>query len=146
LALSGNAKPAHGHAKNKRCDLKQMTLLLATTGKSGFPVWMKSHAGNASDKKTLEEAASRMQQFCSALEEAPATLLYVGDSALYANAIKQGKDLLWLSRVPENMKISQALLHRTDIPRVALEDGYQMHVIEPKKRSSKLSRPVVSSC
>jgi transposase len=76
LALSDKAKPAYGHAKNKRCDLKQMTLLLATTGKSGFPVWMESHSGNTSDKKTLEEAASRMQQFCKALSQAPATLLY----------------------------------------------------------------------
>jgi len=130
LALSDNAQPAYGHAKNKRCDLKQMTLLLATTGKSGFPVWMESHSGNASDKKTLEEAASRMQQFCSALKDAPSTLLYVGDSAMYANAVKQGKDLLWLSRVPENMKISQALLHQTGIAWVELEDGYKMHVIE----------------
>lgn len=130
LALSNKARPAYGHAKNKRCDLKQMTLLLATTGKSGFPVWMESHSGNASDKKTLEEAASRMQQFCNALADAPATLLYVGDSAMYANAVKQGNDLLWLSRVPENMKISQALLHQTDVTWVELDDGYKMHVIE----------------
>jgi transposase len=130
LSLSDKAQPAYGHAKNKRCDLKQMTLLLATTGKSGFPVWMESHSGNASDKKTLEEAASRMQKFCKALKDAPATLLYVGDSALYANAVKQGKDLLWLSRVPENMKISKALLHQTDIAWTNLEDGYKMHVVE----------------
>ena len=130
LALPNNVQPAYGHAKNKRCDLKQMTLLLATTGKSGFPVWMESHSGNTSDKKTLEEAASRMQQFCSALKEAPSTLLYVGDSALYANAVKQGKDLLWLSRVPENMKMSQALLHQTQVDWIELDDGYRMHVIE----------------
>ena len=130
LVLSDNAQPAYGHAKNKRCDLKQMTLLLATAGKSGFPVWMESHSGNASDKKTLEEAASRMQQFCRALKDVPATLLYVGDSAMYANAVKQGKDLLWLSRVPENMKISQALLHQTEVAWAELEDGYKMHVVE----------------
>ncbi len=137
LALSDNAQPAYGHAKNKRFDLKQMTLLLATTGKSGFPVWMESHSGNASDKKTLEEAASRMQQFCSALKDAPATLLYVGDSAMYANAVKQGKDLLWLSRVPENMKISQALLHQTEVTWVELDDGYKMHVIEQEYNDVK---------
>ena len=130
LVLSNKAKPAYGHAKNKRFDLKQMTLLLATTGKSGFPVWMESHSGNASDKKTLEEAASRMQRFCNALEEAPPTLLYVGDSAMYANCVKQGKDLLWLSRVPENMNISKFLLHQTDIDWVELEDGYRMHVVK----------------
>jgi transposase len=37
----------YGQAKNKRVDLKQMTLLLATTEAAGFPVWMESHSGNA---------------------------------------------------------------------------------------------------
>lgn len=130
LAVSKTASPNYGHAKNKRFDLKQMTLLLATTGKSGFPVWMESHSGNASDKKTLEEAASRMQKFCEQLSNAAPSLLYVGDSAMYANCVKQGKHLLWLSRVPENMNISQSLLHRIDIPWVELEEGYKMYVIE----------------
>ena len=40
LELSPDAKPDYGHAKNKRFDLKQMTLMLATTGASGFPIWM----------------------------------------------------------------------------------------------------------
>ena len=41
LELSSSARPNYGHAKNKRVDLKQMTLLLATTGAAGFPVWME---------------------------------------------------------------------------------------------------------
>ena len=130
LSIPSDAHPTYGHAKNKRCDLKQMTLLLATTGKLGFPVWMESHSGNASDKKTLEEAASRMQKFCHALSDAPAMLLYVGDSAMYANAVHQGKDLLWLSRVPENMKISKDILHQSNVPWVELTEDYQMHVTE----------------
>jgi transposase len=35
------AIPKQGYAKNHRFDLKQMTLLLATTGASNFPVWME---------------------------------------------------------------------------------------------------------
>ena len=129
LELPNNVKPDYGHAKNKRVDLKQMTLLLATTGSSGFPVWMESHSGNASDKKTLEESAQRMQKFCKALESAP-SLLYVGDSAMYANCVKHGNDLLWLSRVPENMNLSKELLLRTDIAWTDLSDGYKMYPIE----------------
>ena len=53
LKLPDNVKPEYGHAKNKRVDLKQMIVLLATTGRAGFPVWMESHSGNTSDKKTL---------------------------------------------------------------------------------------------
>ena len=129
LKLPNNVKPEYGHAKNKRFDLKQMTVLLATTGRSGFPVWMESHSGNASDKKTLEEAAQRMQKFCKALELAP-SLLYVGDSAMYSNCVKHGNNLLWLSRVPENMNISKELLLRTDITWTDLSDGYKMYPID----------------
>jgi transposase len=129
LELSSKAKPEFGHAKNKRVDLKQMTLLLATTGASGFPVWMESHSGSASDKKTLEEASQRMQKFCKLLESAP-TFLYVGDSAMYANCVKHGKDLLWLSRVPESMNISKELLHQNDIEWVDLSNGYKIHTLE----------------
>ena len=129
LKLPDNVKPEYGHAKNKRVDLKQMTVLLATTGRAGFPVWMESHSGNASDKKTLEEAAQRMQKFCKALELAP-SLLYVGDSAMYSNCLKHGNDLLWLSRVPENMNISKELLLRTDITWTDLSDGYRMYPID----------------
>jgi transposase len=129
LELAKKVKPEYGHAKNKRFDLKQMTLLLATTGASGFPIWMESHSGNASDKKTLEEAASRMQKFCKALESAP-SFLYVGDSAMYANCVKYGNDLLWLSRVPENMKISQELLLQRDVAWLELDDGYKIHAVK----------------
>ena len=46
-------RPARGYAKSKRHDLKQMVLLLATTGASNFPIWMEPHSGNASDQKTM---------------------------------------------------------------------------------------------
>jgi transposase len=126
LTGSKEARPEYGHAKNKRFDLKQMTLMLATTGAAGFPIWMESHSGNASDKKTLEQAAQRMQQFCKALESSP-SLLYVGDSAMYANCVKHGDNLLWLSRVPENSKSSKQLLLTQAIEWVKLDDNYNMY-------------------
>lgn len=70
-----------------------------------------------------------MQRFCKALELAP-SLLYVGDSAMYANCVKHGNDLLWLSRVPESMNLSKELLLRTDITWIDLSDGYKMYPIE----------------
>jgi transposase len=129
LELSQAVKPEYGYAKNKRSDLKQMTLLLATTGASGFPIWMESHSGNTSDKKSLEEAAQRMQKFCKALESAP-DFLYIGDSAMYANCVKHGSNLLWLSRVPENMKLSAEFISQKDVNWTELNDGYKIYVCE----------------
>ena len=120
------AIPKRGHAKNHRHDLKQMTLLLATSGQAGFPVWMEAHSGNASDKKTLELAAERMQKFCNALALAP-SFLHVGDSAMYLSCVERGDDLLWLSRVPETIKIAKALITRTDIIWQSLDNGYKIH-------------------
>lgn len=120
------AEPKFGYAKNKRFDLKQMTLLLGTTGASGFPIWMESHSGNASDKKKLEEAAQRMQKFCKALNSAP-NFLFVGDSAIYSNCVKYGQNLLWLTRVPENLKNAKKLLCAPITDWNDLPDGYKMH-------------------
>ncbi len=120
------ALPKHGHAKNRRHDLKQMTLLLATSGASGFPIWMEAHSGNASDKKTLELASERMQKFCNALSLAP-SFLHVGDSAMYLSCVERGNDLLWLSRVPETLNIAKSLITRTDIDWQSIENGYKIH-------------------
>ena len=76
INLNNYAVPTFGHAKNKRSDLKQMTLLMATNGTNELPLWMESHSGNASDQKILEEASQRMKKFCSTLEDVP-TLMFV---------------------------------------------------------------------
>jgi len=84
-------------------DLKHMVLNLATTGAAAFPIWMESHSGNASDKKILQEGASKMQAFCEQLKNAP-TFLYVGDSAFYERCVKENVQFKWLSRAPERLK------------------------------------------
>ena len=92
----------HGHSKDHRPDLKQMVLNLATTGAAAFPVWMESHSGNASDKKILQEGASKMHAFCEQLKNSP-TFLYVGDSAFYERCVKAQVPFKWLSRAPERL-------------------------------------------
>ena len=110
---SQGAIPKHGYSKEHRHDLKQMVLNLATTGKAGFPIWMESHSGNASDKKILQEAAKRMQTLCKGLKEAPSFMI-VGDSAIYDACLKEAGDMLWLTRVPERHKAAKKLLQYSD--------------------------------
>lgn len=119
--LENRPVPKRGHAKNKRFDLKQMVLTLATTGKAGFPIWMESHSGNSSDAKTLQETAQRIQAFCKTLENAP-EFLYVGDAAMYNNCVKYGGNLHWLSRVPEQIKLAKEML-KDNTPSWNLIDG-----------------------
>lgn len=124
-------RPKNGHSKVNRSDLKQMILHLATTGSAGFPVWMEAHSGNASDKKTLIEAAKRIEEFRKQLDF-PDDFLYVGDSAMYNNAVKQGGDMKWLSRVPENIKEAKAIVELPDeeLKWIELSNGYRMQCFD----------------
>lgn len=123
------ASPAFGYPKNGRFDLKQMVLLLATTGPSGFPIWMEAHNGNASDKVSLHEAAKRMKTFYQELKKAP-DLLFVADSAAYDACVSKAQTFLWLSRVPETHNTAKEWLSQNDDGIVwrTLDDGYKICV------------------
>lgn len=123
------ASPAFGYPKNGRFDLKQMVLLLATTGPSGFPIWMQACNGNASDKVSLHEAAERMKAFYQELKKAP-DLLFVADSAAYDACVNKAQTFLWLSRVPETHTLAKEWLVQEE-EKVAwqiLENGYKICV------------------
>lgn len=112
-----------GYSKDHRPDLKQVVINLATSGAAGFPIWMESHSGNASDKKILHAAAQRMRNFCDTLKEAP-SFLYVADSAMYESCVNEGSHLLWLSRVPERINEAKYLLQRADEAFTWKEHGF----------------------
>jgi transposase len=122
------AQPARGHAKSGRHDLKQMVLLLATTGASNFPLWMESHSGNASDKTTMPAAAVKIRQLCQGLADAK-DFIYVGDSAIYSNILQRSEDLFWISRAPENIKEVRSLVSTLDsnISWIKLTNGYSYY-------------------
>jgi transposase len=100
--------PKQGYAKSGRHDLKQMVLLLATTGAASFPIWMESHSGNASDQKTMPQAAAKIKALCDELKSSP-DFMYVGDSAFYENILQHSNDMLWITRVPERIKEAKIL-------------------------------------
>lgn len=125
--------PKHGHSKDHRPDLKQMVINLATTGQAGFPIWMEAHSGNASDKKILYEAAQKMQTFCKQIEQAPA-FLYVADSAMYDSCLKSKEEMKWLSRVPEQHKVTKELLqhHDDELSWTQLDDDYKICMVQTR--------------
>ena len=102
-----------------------MVLHLATTGSSGFPIWMESHAGNSSDKQTLGQAAKRMQDFKNQLQ-IEEDFIYVGDSAFYSSAVQASHSMKWLSRVPQNIKEAKHIIHRDAPNWIPLTNGYSI--------------------
>lgn len=117
--------PKQGYAKSGRHDLKQMVLLLATTGAANFPLWMESHSGNASDQTTMPAAAVKIKQFCSKLAHAP-DFIYVGDSAIYANILQHSADMFWITRAPEKINEVRTLVSipEKDLSWTKLGNGY----------------------
>lgn len=121
-------QPERGHAKSGRHDLKQMVLLLATTGAAHFSLWMEAHSGNASDKTTMPTAAVKVRQLCKGLADSKA-FIYVGDSAIYSNILPSSEDLFWISRAPENLKEVRLLTSTpdSDITWIPLTNGYSYY-------------------
>jgi transposase len=69
-----------------------------------------------------------MNDFCKRLSAAP-TFLYVGDSALYENIVKESTDMKWLTRVPEKLKLAKELISREEnkLAWHSLSEDYSYH-------------------
>lgn len=92
----------YGYSRDHREDLKQWMLSLATTGDGDVPLFMRPLNGNSSDKVSLVEAVSALQEQLGTEEEGPC--IYVADSGLYseANMGRLGEaGVWWVARVPE---------------------------------------------
>ena len=96
-------KPKHGYSKGGLGRFKQMVLNMATNGKAAMPIWMEALSGNISDKKSLHEAAVRMNELVKSLKDAP-DMIFVGDSAIFDACLKNTTQFSWLTRASENHK------------------------------------------
>ena len=101
----------HGHSKDHRPDLKQMTILFGIIGSANLPFWFEPLDGNKSDKKSIHQAILSAENFRKQLKEAP-ILTYVADSALYNSKtlLDKKNNFPWITRVPETIKETWALL------------------------------------
>ena len=121
----------HGYSKDKRDDLKQVILELATVSKSDLPLFMNPHPGNASDQKTLIQAAKSIESIRSQIENAP-SFIYVADSAMYEGCIKEGSNILWISRVPVVRKEAKRLVLEKEIPWTPIQGSSYKSYALPK--------------
>lgn len=126
LGLSKQLIPTYGYSKEGRSDLKQVILLLGSTGAANLPIFMSSHSGNASDKITIPKAIERANTFASFLT-LPSEFMYIGDSAMYENIIHQ-KDIYWATRVPHSLKQAKEVLSKDEasLKYEELENGYKV--------------------
>jgi transposase len=96
-------KIRHGFAKDKRNDLKQVTLGLITTYKTAIPRYMQNFDGNASDKQTL---VTMINKFIACFREGEDVGIFISDAGIYSEEnISEGlQNVSWITRVPGTIK------------------------------------------
>jgi transposase len=95
-----------GIPKNGRWDLKQFVLSLIVN-QHGIPLFMNTHSGNSSDKKTILEAITTLKSVL----RPESKVYYVADSSFYTDDnIKNIGKSLWISRVPATITEAKELL------------------------------------
>jgi len=88
-----------GRPKNGRWDLKQLVLNMIVN-QHGIPLFMSTHAGNASDKKIIVEAIESLKSSLTPEKK----VYYLADSAFYSEEnIKKVNKSYWISRVPNTL-------------------------------------------
>jgi transposase len=101
----------HGHAK-QRPDLKQFLIQMAVTGPADLPFWHESLSGNTSDKTSFIETIQTVEAFRKELS-CDNDFKWIADSALYSKeALLQLKEVLWISRVPENITEAKIIVSK----------------------------------
>jgi len=88
-----------GRPKNGRWDLKHLVLNMIVN-QHGIPLFMSTHAGNASDKKIIVEAIESLKSSLTPERK----VYYLADSAFYSEEnIKKVNKSYWISRVPNTL-------------------------------------------
>ena len=94
-----------GYSRDQRPDLKQFVLNLMCSADGGVPLWLKVSDGNQSD---AQQFAKLMRQFADSWQ---IDSVFVIDAAFYSEPnIQQVGTLKWVSRVPQTLRDSQALV------------------------------------
>jgi transposase len=123
----------HGHSKDHRSDLKQLTVLLGMCGPANLPFWHRPLDGNASDKVSLPSCISEAQALQKELGQAP-LFTWVADSALYSKErlLHVHYQTPWITRVPETINDAAILVEKTDsdLTWVIVDENYKFHAEE----------------
>jgi transposase len=122
----------YGYSRDRRADLKQWMLALATTREGGVPLFMRPLDGNSSDQVSLLAALEALAEQLRAPEAPVAAAdqrerpLFVADGGLYNEAAMRrlnAAGIAWVSRVPATLNAALAALKRRDASWQRSADG-----------------------
>jgi transposase len=111
----GGVKISRGFAKDKRFDLKQVTLGLITSYKTAIPRYMQAFDGNANDKQTL---VTMIETFIGCFEAGEDLGIFISDAGIYSadNIISAPmKATGWITRIPETIGLVKEWIENTQL-------------------------------
>jgi transposase len=125
-------KIAHGYAKDKRTDLKQVTLGLITSYKTSIPRYMQPFDGNSSDQQTLSKM---IEEFVSCFEQGEDPGTFIADAGIYSAENLTGvlSKVGWISRVPETIGLAKEEIDKTkdsDLTMGVALEGYRFRSLQ----------------
>jgi transposase len=119
-----------GYSRDRRADLKQWMLALATTREGDVPLFLRPLDGNSSDRVSLlaavEALADQLRSADGAKEPSAERTLFVADGGLYSEAARgrlNAARIAWVSRVPATLNAAQTALERRDAVWQTSADG-----------------------
>ena len=108
----------YGYSRDRRADLKQWMLALATTRAGDVPLFCQALDGNASDKVSLVAAVEALADQLRTPDEGEAEApIFVANSGLYSaeNVTRlSAAGVRWISRVPDTSQEARAALEVAD--------------------------------
>jgi transposase len=124
----------YGYSRDRRADLKQWMLALATTREGDVPLFMRPLDGNSSDQVSLLAAVEALAEQLRTPDESNAPHesdghehpLFVADGGLYSQAALarlNATGIAWVSRVPATLTTAQMALARRDASWQTSADG-----------------------
>ena len=118
-----------GYSGDHRPDLNQVVLNLIVDNKAGIPLHMAGLDGNTSDKVAFQDT---IEEHIRQLQSVTKLSHLVMDSAGYTEKSLSscGKTLLWVSRVPETLKVSKEAIAASYTNWQSLSEDYDYIALE----------------
>ncbi len=127
----------YGYSRDRRADLKQWMLALATTREGDVPLLMRPVDGNASDQVSLvaavEALSGQLRDTPAEESDAPSAQerpIFVADGGRYSEATMtrlNAAGVAWVSRVPATLTAAKTALERAEGTGQLAADGQQTH-------------------
>ena len=138
--------PARGHQKQKRDDLRQVSVALLCSRREGIPLWHRTYGGQVADATCFAEVLPMIRKRLGELERDLASLTIVYDKGNVSRANQKLVDqeqLHYVTAIPNTSQRKLLTEANAALAPVDLGDGQSVSAYRARKRIWGVERTVV---